>query len=147
MDTDRRVFRPVVDSGGLAVVAAAVPVRSAQTEYPAKPVRIVVPFPPGGSVDLNARLLASSSPRSSASRSSSTIAPARRADRLGTRSRAAAPDGYTLLLQSNPFVTSTILYSKSLYDPINDFAPISLLSTVATAVAVHPSVRFTRCAS
>jgi tripartite-type tricarboxylate transporter receptor subunit TctC len=52
----------------------------------------------------------------------------------------AAPDGYTLLLQSNPFVTSTILYSKPLYDPLNDFAPISLLSTVPTAVSVHPSV-------
>jgi tripartite-type tricarboxylate transporter receptor subunit TctC len=99
-----------------------------------------VPFPPGGSVDLNARLLSGKlaevlgqqvvvDNRSGASGMIGSEAAAR-----------AAPDGYTLLLQSNPFITSTILYGKPLYDPLTDFAPISLLSTVPTAVSVHPSV-------
>jgi tripartite-type tricarboxylate transporter receptor subunit TctC len=113
----------------------------AQTDtYPNKPVRLVVPFPPGGSVDLNARLLSVKfsevlgqqivvDNRSGASGMIGSEAVVR-----------AAPDGYTLLLQSNPFVTSTILYSRPLYDPLNDFAPVSLLSIVPTAVAVHPSV-------
>jgi tripartite-type tricarboxylate transporter receptor subunit TctC len=123
----------------LAGVAAAGPAR-AQTDYPNKPVRIVVPFPPGGSVDLNARLLAVKftevlgqqiivDNRAGASGQIGSDAVAR-----------AAPDGYTLLLQSNPFLTSTVLLSKSLYDPNSDFAPISLLSTVSTVVAVHPSM-------
>jgi tripartite-type tricarboxylate transporter receptor subunit TctC len=113
----------------------------AQTDtYPMKPVRLIVPFPPGGSVDLNARLL---SPRFSEVLGQQVVVDNRSGasgmigSELVMRS---APDGYTLLLTSIPFVTSTILYSRALYDPVHDFAPISLLSTVPTAVAVHPSV-------
>jgi tripartite-type tricarboxylate transporter receptor subunit TctC len=113
----------------------------AQTEsYPNKPIRLVVPFPPGGSVDLNARLL---SIKFSELLGQQVVVDNRggASGMIGSEMVArSAPDGYTLMLQSNPFVTSTILYSKALYDPLSDFAPISLLSTVATAVAVHPSV-------
>jgi tripartite-type tricarboxylate transporter receptor subunit TctC len=113
----------------------------AQTDpYPNKPIRLIVPFPPGGSVDLNARLLSAKlsellgqqlvvDNRSGASGMIGSEAVAR-----------AAPDGYTLLLQTVTFVTSTILYSRVPYDPVSDFAPISLLSNVPTAVAVHPSL-------
>ncbi len=51
-----------------------------------------------------------------------------------------APDGYTLLLHTVAFVTSPILYSNAGYDPVKDFAPISLISTVPMAISVHPSV-------
>jgi tripartite-type tricarboxylate transporter receptor subunit TctC len=123
---------------GAAVVSG--PSRAQTDTYPNKPVRLVVPFPPGGSVDLNARLLSI--------KFSELLGQQVVVDNRGGASGMigsemvvrAAPDGYTLLLQSNPFVTSTILYSKPLYDPLNDFAPISLLSTVPTAVSVHPSV-------
>lgn len=113
----------------------------AQTDtYPNKPVRLIVPFPPGGSVDLNARLLSA--------KFSELLGQQIVVDNRGGASgmigselvARSAPDGYTLLLTSIPFVTSTILYSRALYDPASDFAPISLLSTVPTAVAVHPSV-------
>ena len=108
--------------------------------YPVKPIRLVVPFPPGGSVDLNARLLAV--------KFSEVLGQQIVVDNRGGASGMigseavvrSPPDGYTLLLQSNPFVTSTILYAKPLYDPLNDFAPISLLSIVPTAVSVHPSI-------
>src|SRR5687767_14591558 len=113
----------------------------AQTDtYPNKPVRLVVPFPPGGSVDLNARLL---SARFSEVLGQQVVVDNRAGasgmigSELVMRS---APDGYTLMLTSIPFVTSTILYSRAPYDAASDFAPISLLSTVPTAVAVHPSV-------
>ncbi len=113
----------------------------AQTDtYPVKPVRLIVPFPPGGSVDLNARLL---SVKFSEILGQQVVVENRSgaSGMIGSEAVVrAAPDGYTLLLQSNPLVTSTILYSRPLYDPLNDFAPISLLSTVPTAVAVHPSV-------
>jgi tripartite-type tricarboxylate transporter receptor subunit TctC len=113
----------------------------AQTEgYPNRPVRLVVPFPPGGSVDLNARLLSG--------KLSELLGQQIVVDNRGGASGMigseavvrSAPDGYTLLLTSIPFVTSTILYSKPLYDPLNDFVPISLLTNVPTSVAVHPSM-------
>jgi len=126
-----------------AVLAGALAPASGQAQtdnYPAKPIRIIVPFPPGGSVDLNARLLAVKL----AEVLGQQIVVDNRSGASGmigseTAARAAA-DGYTLLLQSNPYVTSTILYSKPLYDPLTDFAPISLLSIVPTVAAVHPSV-------
>jgi tripartite-type tricarboxylate transporter receptor subunit TctC len=109
-------------------------------EYPAKPVRIVTPFPPGGSVDLVARLIAAdlSKPlgqqviidnRSGAS------------GMIGTElAKNAAPDGYTLLVNTLPFVTNQFAYDKVPYDPINDFAPISLLCSVASVLVAHPSL-------
>ena len=113
----------------------------AQTEtYPTKPVRLIVPWPPGGSTDLVARLLAGKftevlgqqvvvDNRSGAS------------GMIGSEVVARSPaDGYTLMLTSIPLVTSPILYSRTPYDPVNDFAPVSLVSTLPTAVAVHPSV-------
>ena len=123
----------------LAAVLVVASLAARAQDYPVKPIRVVVPFPPGGSVDLNARLLAVKF----AEVLGQQIVVDNRAGasgQIGTEMVGrSAPDGYTLLLQSNPFVTSTILYSKPLYDPVNDFGPISLLSTVATAVAVHPS--------
>src|SRR5688572_32563632 len=107
-----------------AVLAVASGPTRAQTEtYPVKPIRLVAPFPPGGSVDLNARLLAV--------KFSEVLGQQVVVDNRGGASgmigseavTRAAPDGYTLLLQSNPFVTSTILYSRPLYDPTSDFAP------------------------
>src|SRR3982751_1290074 len=109
-------------------------------EYPTKAVRIVTPFPPGGSVDLVARIVATdlSKPlgqqividnRSGAS------------GNIGTElAKNAAPDGYTLLVNTLPFVTNQFVYDKMPYDPINDFAPITLLCSVAAVLMSHPSV-------
>ena len=109
-------------------------------EYPAKPVRIISPFPPGGSVDLVARLVGNdlSKPlgqqvvidnRSGAS------------GMIGTElAKNAAPDGYTLLVNTLPFVTNQFAYDKVPYDPINDFAPISLLALVASVLVCHPAL-------
>ncbi len=109
-------------------------------DYPTKPVRIVTPFPPGGSVDLVARLIGGdlSKPlgqqvvidnRSGAS------------GMIGTElAKNAAPDGYTLLVNTTPFVTNQFAYSKVPYDPINDFAPISVLCSVASVLVAHPAL-------
>ena len=109
-------------------------------EYPAKPVRIITPFPPGGSVDLVARLIGAdlSKPlgqqviidnRSGAS------------GMIGTEvAKNAAPDGYTLLVNTLPFVTNQFAYAKVPYDPVNDFAPISVLCSVASVLVAHPAL-------
>ena len=113
----------------------------AQTDnYPVRPVRVIVPFPPGGSLDFNARAIVDKFSEvlgqqvviDNRSGASGTIGTG-----LAARS---APDGYTLLLHTIPFVTSAILYKNAGYDPLNDFAPISLISIVPMAVTVHPSV-------
>lgn len=137
--------RPVLCSSVLlaAIAAATVvsgPCRAQTDTYPMKPVRLIVPYPPGGSADLNARLL---SVKFSEVLGQQVVVDNRggASGMIGSEAvLRAAPDGYTLLLQSNAFITSTMLYSRALYDPLNDFLPISLLSTVPTAVAVHPSV-------
>ena len=109
-------------------------------EYPAKPVRIISPFPPGGSVDLIARLVGADlskvlgqqvviDNRSGAS------------GMIGTElAKNAAPDGYTLLVNTLPFVTNQFAYAKVPYDPINDFAPVSLLASVASVLVCHPAL-------
>src|SRR5215218_8068365 len=109
-------------------------------EYPAKTVRIVTPFPPGGSVDLVARLIGAElakplgqqvvvDNRSGAS------------GIIGTEvAKNAAPDGYTLLVNTLPFVTNQFAYEKVPYDPINDFAPISLLASVSSVLVSHPAL-------
>jgi tripartite-type tricarboxylate transporter receptor subunit TctC len=109
-------------------------------EYPAKPVRIITPFPPGGSVDVVARLIGNelSKPlgqqvvidnRTGAS------------GMIGTElAKNAAPDGYTLLVNTLPFVTNQFAYSKVPYDPVNDFAPVSLLCSVASVLVSHPAL-------
>jgi tripartite-type tricarboxylate transporter receptor subunit TctC len=113
---------------------------AAAAEYPAKPVRIISPFPPGGSVDLVARLLGADlvkplgqqvvvDNRSGAS------------GMIGTElAKNAAPDGYTLLVNTLPFVTNQFAYAKVPYDPINDFAPVSLLASVASVLVCHPAL-------
>src|SRR5215212_8154152 len=109
-------------------------------DYPTKLVRIITPFPPGGSVDVAARLIGAdlSKPlgqqvvidnRTGAS------------GMIGTElAKNAAPDGYTLLINTLPFVTNQFAYDKVPYDPINDFAPISLLCSVASVLVSHPAL-------
>ena len=111
-----------------------------QDGFPSKPIRMISPFPAGGSVDLVARMIAAKLPefigqqvvvenRSGASGNIGTEAVAR-----------AAPDGYTLLVNTIPFVANVFLYSKLPYDPLTDFVPLMQISASPSLLAVHPSV-------
>lgn len=127
----------------LAAGAAALPaigrVASAET-YPARPIRLVVPFPPGGAFDLLARpwveqvkpLLGTMIVENIGGGGSS----------LGAAAVARArPDGYTILLGGTlPHVNEALLKSRPLYDPVMDLDPIAGLAVIALALAVHPSV-------
>ena len=108
--------------------------------YPSKPVRVISPFPPGGSVDLVGRLLAA---RLSEVLGQQVIVDNRTgaSGTIGTELAArAAPDGYTLLVNTLPLVTNMFLFSRVSYDVASDFAPISLLTSSANVVVVHPSL-------
>ena len=112
----------------------------AQTDaYPSKPVRLISPFPPGGSVDLVARLI---SPRLSESLGQQVVVDNRSgaSGTIGTEAVArAAPDGYTLLVNTLPLVTNPFMYKVS-YDMLNDFTAILQLSSSPSLLAVHPSL-------
>jgi len=126
-----------------AVLAAAALPDSGHTQtapYPTKPIRLLVPFPPGGSTDFNARAIYD---KLSALLGEQVIVDNRSgaSGQIGTGiAMRSAPDGYTLLMHTVAFVTSPILYKNAGYDPVKDFAPISLLSKVPMAISVHPSV-------
>jgi tripartite-type tricarboxylate transporter receptor subunit TctC len=101
---------------------------------------LIVPFPPGGSVDVHGRILA---PAVSKSLGQQVVVDNRAGASgiIGTAAVARAdPDGYTLLLNTTPLVTNTLMYSKVPYNVLADFAPISLLSTSPSFLSVHPSV-------
>ncbi len=108
--------------------------------YPARHVRIVVPFPPGGSVDLIARVVAQ---RLSEQMGQQFLVDNRAGagGTLGSDAVAkAAPDGYTLLVQASTLVTGPLLVSNVPYDAVRDFTAISNIGSVPLIMTVHPSV-------
>jgi len=108
--------------------------------YPAKTVRIISPFPPGGSVDTVGRLIAA---RLTESYGQNFVIDNRSgaSGNIGTELAANAPgDGYTLLVNTLPLVTNQFLYSRVPYDVLRDFAPISLLTGTTAVLGMHPSV-------
>ncbi len=108
--------------------------------FPSKALRIVVPFAPGGSVDLIARMTAS---KMSELLGQQVIIDNRAgaSGNIGSEMVArAAPDGYTLLMNTLPFVVNPAIFPRVPYHPINDFTPVGLVSTSPSVLTVHPSV-------
>ena len=139
MNTRRSSLRVLL--AALACTATLAPVTSALAQsYPTKPVRMVVPYPPGGATDVIGRMIA---------------------DKLGTQwgqavivdNRAgagttvgaenvakSAPDGYTLFETTATHTISASLYPKLNYDPIKDFTPITLTATIPLVLVTGPKV-------
>ena len=110
--------------------------------YPERVVRIVNPFPPGGSVDVMARLLAQ---KLSENMNQQVIVENRAGAGGNTGAESVArsePDGYTLLFTApGPLVINQTLYTKGLpYDPARDFAPVALFAIAPIVLMVHPAV-------
>jgi len=108
--------------------------------FPGRPVRMVAAFAPGGSVDVVARLLAQKLSESWGQQ----VVVDNRPGAGGTVSAeivARAPnDGHTIYICSASFVVNPSLYGKSLYDPVRDFAPVSLVSLVQNVLVAHPAL-------
>ena len=108
--------------------------------YPAKAVRMIVPFPPGGNTDIIARIVV---PKMSEDLGQQIIIDNRggAGSIIGTElASKAAPDGYTLLMVSAAHVMNPSVTKKLPYDSIKDFTPISVVADVPTAFVVHPSL-------
>jgi len=111
-----------------------------QSAYPTRQVRIVVPYPAGGPTDLIARLIAQKlGERLGQSFFVENIAGASGAVGAGQVAHA-APDGYTLLVSTNDFAVASVTNTNLPYDPVKNFAPVSLIATSPQVVAVNPSV-------
>jgi tripartite-type tricarboxylate transporter receptor subunit TctC len=127
----RRLFFIV----GIALAAIA----QAQT-WPAKPVRFVVPFPPGGATDVAARALADKLTRSLGQQ----FVVENRAGAVGaigtTEVARAAPDGYTILFAADPVTTLHLVLKNVPYDVQRDFVPVTQVTTQPLGFAVHASV-------
>jgi tripartite-type tricarboxylate transporter receptor subunit TctC len=129
--------------GTLAIALAATWTQAvwAQTaKYPDRAIRLISPFPPGGTVDVNARILA---PAVSKSIGQQVVVDNRAGASgiIGTAEAARAkPDGYTLILNTTPMVTNTLMFSKVPYNVLADFDYITILSTTPSFISVHPSV-------
>ena len=121
-------------------VACVMAVPAVAQTYPSKPVRIIVPYTPGGGIDTVARLMAQ---KLTEQFGSSFVVENRpgAAGVLGAELVArAAPDGHTLLASSTEFAINPSVRSNLPYDPFRDFAHISQLATVQFILASHPSV-------
>ena len=113
----------------------------AQEAYPTKPIRFIAPFPAGGTTDVLSRILAQKL-TDSLGRQMVVDNRAGASGNIGHELAAkTAPDGYTLLMSSNvALVTNPHLYKRLGFDPLNDFAPISVVGKAGNVLVVHPSV-------
>ena len=108
--------------------------------YPANPVRVIVPFPPGGGVDGNGRMISQKLAETLGKSFFIENRPGANG-MIGSELAAKSPkDGYTLMVNGANFVTTPSLYSKVTYDPIADFDPVSLIALAPNVLVVHPSL-------
>jgi len=113
---------------------------AAAQEYPTHPVRIIVPSPPAGGTDIVGRVLAEHFTKAFGQQFFVENKPGA-GNLIGIEAAArSAPDGYTLLMAPSTIVLNAVLYKKVPFDPVKDFAPITLTATAPNILIVNPSV-------
>ena len=109
--------------------------------WPSRPIRFIVPFPPGGGTDVNARIIA---PRLSAALGQQVVVENRTGagGMVGTEVVAkSAPDGYSMVIATiGPIAINQSLYAKMTYDPAKDLAPVTITGEVPNGLVVHPTL-------
>jgi tripartite-type tricarboxylate transporter receptor subunit TctC len=130
---------PVVWFLVMVGVATLTTARQAQN-YPTRPVRLIVPFSAGGAADVPGRILTQ---RMSESLGQQVVVDNRpgAGSAIGAEVAAkAAPDGYTLFMISNTHFVTAALHKKLAYDPLNDYTPITQITSAPNLLVVHPSL-------
>src|SRR2546421_10556266 len=126
---------------GLLGAALAPPAPAQNMDaWPSRPLRFILPFPPGGGTDILGRIIAE---RMTASLGQPVVTENRggAGGNVGAEAAArSAPDGYTIVLVAPSLAISKSLYSKLNYDAVKDFAPVSLVATVPNVMVSHPSL-------
>ena len=127
--------------GVVLVVLALVPVPAPGQAYPAKPIRMVVPYPPGGATDLLGRVVG----QKLSERMGQPVVVENRTGgggNIGAEyvAKNAAPDGYTVMIGGVPHAINVTLYSRLNYDLATDLMGITQVATYPSMIAVHPSL-------
>lgn len=131
-----RVFRRLA-ALALALAAAMPTLASAQPQYPAKPIRLVVPFSAGSATDILARIIGTKMGESGHWQVVVDNRPGAGGTLGATTVAKSAPDGYTLILVSVGHAINATLYPKLGYDTLKDFAPVSLVASVPNVLVVN----------
>jgi tripartite-type tricarboxylate transporter receptor subunit TctC len=134
--------RSILATLAVAALGALAPGLAWPQAYPAKPVRLIVPFPPGGSTDIVARIVA----QKLGERLGQQVVVENRGGAGGTIGTEvvakSTPDGYTLgVASTSTHAVAPSVYAKLGYDPVKDFAPISLVAVSPYLLVVHPDVQ------
>ncbi len=124
----------------LAVCCMAVTCLATAQTYPNHVVRIILPYPPGGSMDALGRMVFDRLSQTLGQQFVIDYRPGASGNIGSELVARGAPDGHTILLNTLPFVVNPSLYKKLPYDAVKDFAPVSLLATSPFVLVVHPSV-------
>jgi tripartite-type tricarboxylate transporter receptor subunit TctC len=134
-------MRSFLDKALLAVAALALATQAlANDPYPTKPVRVIVPFPPGGATDTIVRIVAQKLSDRYSQQFVVENKPGGGTVIASDLAAKAAPDGYTLLVVTAAFAVNPSLQKKLPYDTEKDFAPVTLMSSAPNVLVTHPSV-------
>ena len=134
-----RTLRPPLVALAAVALAAVVSAAPHAQEFPTRPVRVVVPFSPGGAVDGPMRVIAQELGKRWGQQVVVENKPGAGATIGSEMVAKAAPDGYTLLLASQTNAISATLYPKLPFDPVEDFAPITLIGREPGVLVVNPA--------
>ena len=127
--------------GVTGLVLAAAALAALAQDFPVKPIRLIVPFGPGGTTDILARVVGERLGERFGQQVLIDNRPGAGGNIAAEITARAAPDGYTIFLGSMGTQSINIsIYPKLPFDPIKDFAPISLVSNSANLLIVHPSI-------
>lgn len=122
------------------VAGAAFPAATLAQSYPSKPIRLVLPFPPGAPSDLVGRTIG----QKLGEQTGQNFVPDNRAGAGGSLGLSlvakAPPDGYTVIVTSPAIALTPLLYSNLSYDPLKDFTPVARLASIENVMLVHPTV-------
>src|SRR5687767_1405289 len=125
----------------IALAALTTPAFSQDAaSYPGRPIRVIVPFAPGGGLDISTRLIAQ---KLTEKWRQNIVVDSRpgAATIVGTEiASKAAPDGYTLLMITTTFAINPSLYGKLPYDPLRDFTPVTQINSVPNILVVNPTL-------
>jgi len=124
-----------------ACMVACIAIAAAAQDYPAKPIRLIVPFGAGGTTDILARVVGDRLTERWGQQVLIDNRPGAGGNIAAELAARAAPDGYTIFLGSMGTQSmNASIYSKLPFDPLNDFAPVSLVSNSANLLLIHPSI-------
>lgn len=141
MHASIRTFAVLVAAVATAMLALAAPAAHAQADYPTRPIKLILPFPPGGGADLTARSLAQKMGETMGQSIVVENKPGANGA-LGTEAVAkSAPDGYTLLVTDRgSLAVNPHLYAKLGYDPLRDFAFVGIATDGPYVLVANPSL-------